>query len=138
MFVTILLLISCSKGKETDPTEYLTKSSWKIAKLDYKTGSTGTWTDGFAALPPCKKDDEVFFQTSGVYLVTEGASKCSPADPTTVTASTWSFSADKKKIIFPPPSSEWTIEKLDDAQLIFTYSIDTGPVTNYYRIVIQH
>ncbi|MBN8699586.1 MAG: hypothetical protein J0L54_08225 [Chitinophagales bacterium] len=134
----VVIISSCKKKNEPTRQDYLTTGKWKMVSLEYKVGTTGTWIDGYAAMQACKKDDETAFRPDGVYLVTEGATKCSPTDPSTVMSSTWSLSSDIKKIIFPAPLPEWVILKLDETELSYTYTMDIGPFVNYYRVIMQH
>lgn len=143
IFLTIVvgllaLILSCKKNTEPSRVDYLTKGSWRIVSWEYRTGATGTWTDAFATLQACKKDDETVFLKNGTYQINEGASKCNSTDPSIVFSSTWSLSPDIKKIVFPSPLPEWMIEQLNAFQLIYTYSIDIGPQTYYHRVVMTH
>lgn len=134
----VVIAISCNKKNEPTRKDFLTTGKWKMISMEYKVGSTGTWTDGFAAMQACKKDDETVFRSDGIYLVTEGASQCSPTDPSTVISSTWTLSSDIKKIVFPAPSPEWVIVKLDETELSYTSTMDIGPTVHYYRVVMRH
>lgn len=137
--IVMIGCISCKKKYEIIPLDYIAEGSWKIVKLDVKVGNNGVWTDGFAGMPACRKDDEWIFFRTGNYQVSEGATKCNAADPQIYIDDTWRFSSDGKKVIFSAVMNlEWAIEKLDAAQFISTSSQDIGPNTYYYRRTMQH
>ena len=60
----------------------------------------GTQTSVFTTvLEACQRDNIWNFKSDGTYTVTEGASKCDPSDPDTVTSGTWQLTDSDTKIV---------------------------------------
>lgn len=94
-------LASCTKSddKTTTPantaptkTELLTAKGWKI------TGATANGVDAFANYDACERDNTLTFKTNFTAITDEGATKCDPTDPQTITE-TWSFASNEAKVI---------------------------------------
>ncbi len=101
IFATIVSLTSCGKSDNntttpaaTNPTktELLTAKGWKI------TGATANGVDAFANFDACERDDVLTFKTNFTAITDEGATKCDPTDPQTITE-TWSFASNETKVI---------------------------------------
>ncbi len=84
-FVTVFS--SCGKDDPAPSnTELLTSKTWKQTYLK----TAGLTQD----LDPCELDDRTTFSTDGIHLLDEGATKCDPSDPQTISG-TWSFQDDE-------------------------------------------
>lgn len=91
-------LASCTKSddKTTTPTptktELLTAKGWKI------TEATVNGVDAFSNFDACERDNILTFKTNFTAITDEGATKCDPNDPQTITE-TWSFASNETKVI---------------------------------------
>ncbi|MBL0146169.1 MAG: hypothetical protein IPP48_10690 [Chitinophagaceae bacterium] len=94
-----LFITGCSKedGVKTK-TELLTSGGWRLENKQVKIGA-GNWTDVTSGIAACKKDDAISYSTPSTYTVTEGASKCNVADPTTVETGTWALWTTKANLM---------------------------------------
>jgi hypothetical protein len=125
-----LLFNSCDKTDEAPPTntDYITKSSWKFSSA--KAGGF----DVTAQVPACFKDNTMTFAINGTGTISEGASVCAPAAPTSFT---WTFQNNGTQINLSVPiitggSTLFTIVTLNDINLVVsqTMTIAPNPPTN--------
>ncbi len=110
----IVAFSACKKDKKsTEPsvlskTQYLTKAPWKFSMERVKSG--GVWTDVTSFLPSCMLDGTITFATNNTVTADEGATKCDPSDPQTI-SSNWSFFNNEAMLILDVDSA--TIITLD-------------------------
>lgn len=99
---------SCSKDDKDDPTpatktELLTAKSWRLtADSSIEAGET-TATDDYATLEACEKDNFIKFASSKVVTFDEGATKCDPTDPQTLTGS-WDLNSGETQLFLTDPN----------------------------------
>jgi hypothetical protein len=99
---TVLMFSSSCKKDDDDPsnTDKITgknfvMTAWTIdPPVDI---GAGPFSDLFALLPACTKDDITVFNADGTMTLDEGASKCEQGDPQT-TSGTWSFIDNETKL----------------------------------------
>ncbi|MFP4471339.1 MAG: lipocalin family protein [Bacteroidales bacterium] len=95
--MAILTATSCKKDDdEKSKTEMLASGSWKMSawQIDPPIDFQGlTYSDLYALLPDCSKDDFTTFNDDGTFVDDEGATKCDAGDPQTVPG-TWSLNED--------------------------------------------
>lgn len=117
--MVVLAVASCKKDDPTT-TELLTDADgWIFVSatidpplIDPVSGTS--ITDFYAQLDACEKDDISFFKENGTYIIDEGATKCDPNDPQTVTGS-WTLSADEK--IITVDGENWEIVSISKSSL---------------------
>lgn len=105
ILVAFVIVSSCSKDeKETVSKAQLIARNWK--QIDLLASQAGlppvSIFDTF--FEPCNKDDIWQFKSDGTYIVVEGATKCSPTDPDTVSSGTWQLTDGETKIIIDDAS----------------------------------
>ena len=140
-FVAALMgvaVMGCSKKKEETPapskTELLTNKNWIISAQTVSPGINiggTTVTDLYAQSAACDKDDFVRFETPNVFKQDEGATKCSPSDPQTLTG-TWSYNADQTIITVTPQgstASSANVQDLTATSLKLSQTQTSGNVT---------
>jgi hypothetical protein len=128
--------ISCTKKDFTAPkskSQLLTRSEWYFAKYEEKTDNN-PWIDNSVSIPACGKDNYFRFQINNILIVDEGRTKCIPSDPQT-SSSPYRFAEGNTKIIITLNTGElsYTIEQLDDRELSYWTSYDSGGTTYYTR-----
>jgi len=95
------------------------------------------FTDFFASLDPCVKDDILFFTSDLKYKADNGAIKCDPSDTQIQDQGTWSFNPAKTIITIDSNDgdpTEATIAELSASTFKGTYQSvvpDTGTATVY-------
>ncbi|NVO20480.1 MAG: lipocalin family protein [Bacteroidetes bacterium] len=101
--LSLLLVGACKKDSQPTKMEMLTAKNWKISvytvdpSLPVTDGGgniIGYTSDMLAQMEDCSKDDLTKFNTDGVMINDEGATKCDPASPQTTTG-TWLFNTDQ-------------------------------------------
>lgn len=136
----IALFPSCQKDDNDTSgktkTELITESNWKFSKAT----SSGFNISGF--LDDCQKDNILRFQASSSGTVDEGATKCDPGDPQTVSF-TWNFSGDESAIhistaLFEGGSNDFTLESLTESELEVSQNIDLGGTTQKVKVTFVH
>ncbi|MGB6036768.1 MAG: hypothetical protein WBG42_10915 [Cryomorphaceae bacterium] len=113
LFLGVLSFSSCNDDDEDDDptpptkTELLTARNWMMtgfnvapAILMPQTGTPETNLIPFEAA--CNLDDFWDLNTDGSYTREEGASKCSPNDPTVFESGDWLWNSDNTRLIFEP------------------------------------
>jgi hypothetical protein len=99
---TVLMFSSSCKKDDDDPsnTDKLTGKNFVITAwtidppVDF---GTGPFSDLFAFLPACSKDDITIFNADGTMTMDEGATKCDPGDPQTISG-TWMYVDNETKL----------------------------------------
>ncbi len=122
-FSMAALISSCKKDDDNTPaptnnsggnnltkTEMLTAKKWKITAL------TVGGQDFFTLFDDCDKDDTHEFKTDGTYINDEGATKCDPSDPQTISTSNWKFIDNETKIEFD--GEVGTIKELTSSKMV--------------------
>lgn len=104
--VSLLLIVSsCSKNDEPSATKaQMIARNWKQTDLLASQAGTPAVSIFDTFFEPCNKDDIWQFKSDGTYTVVEGASKCDPADPDTVSTGTWQLTDNDTKIIIDDAS----------------------------------
>ncbi len=140
----ILTAASCKKDNndEKSKDDLLTSGSWKMAAwtIDPAVEIQGmTYTDLFAFLPDCSKDDFMTFDSDGTVVYDEGATKCDAGDPQTTTG-TWMFNSDQTELTMAQTDSTeaYHLDELTDSklQLSMDSSEDFGNGTQTYHNTI--
>ena len=102
-FLTLLLIISeysaCKKGATSTKTktQLITEQSWTLVSYRYNFNS-GAWTDGYATIPNCQKDNKLSFLSNFEYKLDEGATKCNSSDPQIFQQGSWSLLSNETKL----------------------------------------
>ena len=134
--IFLSFLLSCSKDPESDPkTALLTAKAWKFVKAESRVNN-GIWLDEAPFWPTCKQDDEILFKTNNSYVLSNGATKCSPSDPEILDEATWKFLETETKIDMDGAIT--LIEKLDEQQFIISSSTISGTDTYDYKYTLEH
>lgn len=97
----LIFSIGCSKDdKEPTPAELLSKAWIQTDLLVTISGaSESVFNSEYEA---CDQDNVYTFKSDGTFIVTEGSSKCDPADLDQVTSGTWTLLENGKKITIDP------------------------------------
>lgn len=124
---SVLMFSSSCKKDDDDPsnTDKITgknfvMTAWTIdPPVD---AGTGPFSDLFALLPACTKDDITIFNADGTMIDDEGATKCDPGDPQT-DEGTWSFVDNETKlsITFDNETQVMDIVELTENTLKLSY-----------------
>jgi hypothetical protein len=133
--IGLLFTAACKKEKEDikpDPTAMLA-GKWQLKALtvDPPIDWFGAPVRNvYAQLPACVKDDITIFNANGTVNFDEGASKCQPNDPQTLTG-TWAFSADKTKVSITQngETETWDIVELKADIAIVDYVVTEDAIT---------
>jgi hypothetical protein len=82
LFALVTLFSSCKKDSTPTCDLNLTNISgtYKITSLIYKADATTPETDVFLLYDACQKDDLFSFNANGTYVISEGATSCSPSN----------------------------------------------------------
>ena len=99
-----LLFSACQKdddtNTETSGQEILTSGQWMVTAATANPPVTIggiPFSNLYLVAPTCLKDNYYVFKTDGIAELNEGATKCNPTDPQTL-SQTWSLSSDEKSI----------------------------------------
>jgi Lipocalin-like domain len=93
----LIFSIGCSKDdKEPTPAELLSKAWIQTDFLVTISGVTESVFDSEYEI--CDQDNVYNFKSDGTFTVTEGTSKCDPADLDEVSSGTWTLLENGKKI----------------------------------------
>lgn len=142
LFLILLttLTFSCKKEKDLTKTEIITQKPWKITAhtisppIDYP--GFGVISDFYALYYDCMKDDIWVFKPAGTYTMEEGATKCSPTDPTVWDMGTWSFNSDETVLTTSSSItglSEYDLIKLTTSVMELQYQL-IDSVGNIYTV----
>lgn len=149
LFAFVLLLLSaCSKEDDSSATtntpqaskkELLTAKPWKYKSWTVAPGlkdSLGnTFTDYYAYLPQCEKDDIITFATTGSVTIDEGPSKCDANDPQEQ-ISVWSFSNNEGKLNMG--GFAYNITTLTSTEMVLTFTDLQGSTTVNHTITFKN
>lgn len=144
--IIVLFTVSCSKdsggGSTVTPTasksDLLTKPIWKLTgwtldpALPFTSGGPAI-ANWYAQLDNCGKDDIYKFNTTGNYAFEEGATKCSPNDPTIWESGLWKFNTTSTVIIMTETapgtdSYEFKLSELTAAKLVLIREFKSGNI----------
>jgi hypothetical protein len=123
----ILAGTSCSKDEdEKTNKDLLTGKNWKMTAFTINPPVViegVSFSDFYAFLPACTKDDLTKFNSDGTANFDEGATKCDSGDPQT-TYGTWSLNTDQTVLTVTADglTEAYTIGELTDTTLKFTYT----------------
>jgi len=130
----VVLFAGCKKDEDKTNKDMLVGKTWINTALTIdpplQIGDI-TITDLFnQAFYACSKDDTQQFKSDGGYVFDEGASKCDPNDPQTVTG-TWVMNPDMTVVTVTAfgETMSYTIVSISDNQLKYTYSITEDGIT---------
>ena len=98
-----LTIASCKKEVVLTPKELLTAGSWKLI------AETDNGVDAYSSKAACEKDNFETYTTAGKYIVDEGATKCSAADPQT-DGGDYTLSGDNKTITLKDPTIGFSLD----------------------------
>lgn len=135
LLLAIALLNSCKKDTPKTKTELISQKTWLIQKFEEKIG-TANWEDDFPNFDACSKDDQFIFRANNTYEFNEGPTKCSPSDPQIFASGAWAFTNNETKLNIG--SDEFTIDKLDNTNLVISAQETVGSTLIQVRITFRH
>jgi hypothetical protein len=137
LLALVVGMISCKKDDDKSNTDMLTGKYWIFTSLTISPavmiGGTPL-TDWWSQVPACQKDNLMKFDTPNVFTDDEGASKCDPNDPQTITG-TWAFNADETVISITEDgqTTSFNVIDLSDSDIKMTNSqvmdLGSGPIS---------
>jgi len=136
MISVITPTLSCKKEKDENSfktkTELITTGSWKRTALvstpAYDWNADGTFdTNILNTMFPCEKDNFETYQTNGMVVTDEGATKCNSSDPQTWSV-TWAFGDNETKLIWDG-NDVYTLLELTETNLKFQSTFVENGVT---------
>jgi hypothetical protein len=129
-----LCLFSCKKengNAEKSKTDLLTQSPWVISKYEGK-ADMGVWTDYWQIEPPCEQDNKWIFKKNRSLEYNESSLACDGGTPNEILdIYNWNFLNNEATLQFDV--FEFTIDKLDENELIISKSSAWGEVRYTYR-----
>mgnify|MGYP006995651492 FL=1 len=149
--IVVIMMSSCKKDDETKTdVEYLSVGNWKTTACTVNPGiemEDGTIitdiynsTRAGIGIPECSKDNLNSFIIDGEYIVDEGAMKCEPDDPQTISG-TWILSVDGKTITITYDGIVvvLTLISINDSTLVvsFPFYEDTDSPTATMTLTLQ-
>jgi hypothetical protein len=130
---SLMLTTSCDKDDDPMTNEDLIIGTWRLSAFTVSPELPFIGSNVYSQIPDCTKDDLSIFEDNGVFKVDEGASKCNPNDPQTITGS-YTFNPDMTVLTINDGSEteSWDISEISDSQMVATYEeSDTGVVYTY-------
>ncbi len=136
MLLAVLSVALTSCDSEPTNTEKLA-GTWKLsagtvspAFVDFSTGET--YTDVYANMDECDKDDLLIFDEAGGFKSDEGATKCDPADTQTSTGN-WVFNTTETVISATSDGTteDYNIVSLTEDKMVVGNIQTFGGVANY-------
>ena len=136
--ITVVVFASCIKvDKHYIPawakkTELITMGSWKrtalISNPAYDWNANGVFdTNILYTMFPCEKDNFETYQSNGMVVTNEGATKCTSSDPQTWSV-TWSFDNNATKLIWDG-NDVYTLLELTETTLKFQSTFTENGMT---------
>jgi len=123
--VMVFMFSSCKKDDETkSDVDYLTAGNWRVTGMEIDPAidipGIGTITDVYEYMvEDCDKDDLIRFNPDGTLVEDQGAIKCDPDDPQTITDGTWTLNGNIITIKYPNEEPEpATINTINSTTLI--------------------
>lgn len=141
ILLCLLPFTACRKNKDDDMsarTQMLTQNPWKLIKYEERDDPADPWIDETASYNACELDNLYSFSAVGSVQVTEGLTKCNPADPNLIDSGTWSFQNNETviRVIMSQGTADLTIEILDGTT--FRYTVSDPGFSIYLRFTLQH
>jgi hypothetical protein len=127
---SFVFLSSCG-GDDPKPktkTDLLSGVTWKMTRLKVGTLEGDPET--------CLTDDTYIYQADGVYKFSEGATKCDPADPSSING-TWEFKSNETKLAVSQTEAgitltyNYTIVELTETKLRLKFDFLTDIEATY-------
>lgn len=137
MFFTLLVIItahSACKKESTDSktkTQLITEQSWILVSFRYNFNN-GAWTDGYATIPNCQKDNKLLFQSNFDCILDEGITKCNSSDPQIFQQGSWLFLSNETKLSTTYNGSTAVVDivQLDNSSMKTSRKDTTGTNTS--------
>ena len=133
----VLFTVGACKKSDSKPaptkTDMLSKD-WKL--VDVLAGGVSV----YSLLDACQKDDIYKFANNNTYQITEGATKCDPADPDIYDAGTWGFLENETKLRLASAggqSDTLTLQELTEASLKASSLVDVSGTPTTATLVFQ-
>ncbi|HRW76586.1 MAG: lipocalin family protein [Lewinellaceae bacterium] len=144
LLVAAIGVSSCKKDDKSNR-DLLLEGQWRIAlvRVDPPVEINGVLiTSVPLELDACEADDAWTFQAAGTILISEGPTKCDPADPDTYPGGTWSLLSDDKTMTINMESEVLTFDltsinstemqlRIQDPSLL---DEDLPTTSNYYLV----
>jgi len=137
----ITCLLACKKDSETkSKKDLLTTGSWHVSAytvdpaIDFDGDGTDE-TNVYAVMDQCIKDDHTTFFENGTAELDEGATKCDPSDPQTMSL-TWSINQEETKL--EVQGIEYLIESLTETQMVLKEIEVISDVTVTHTVTFSH
>lgn len=108
LFSAVLFIGGCKKKDDPSLRDIMLGSKWKLtaATIDPPLTIAGSPVSNIytqeAIIPSCRRDDITIFTSDGKYTIEEGATRCSPTDPTINESGDWTISSDAKSVRLVP------------------------------------
>ena len=136
--IAVFVFVSCKIDKNYIPataktkTELITMGSWKrtalISNPAYDWNANGVFdTNILNTMFPCEKDNFETYQSNGMVVTNEGATKCNLSDPQTWSV-TWRFGDNETKLIWDG-NDVYTLLELTETTLKFQSTFTENGVT---------
>ncbi len=150
MVPLLLLCMStgCSKSSSSSSagskTDLLTTQDWVLTVMQHKAVSASVWTDDFASLSSCVKDNRVVFRPNNTYESNEGATKCNVSDPQIWETGSWSLTQNETVLVIQATGGTQiynaAIETLTTGSLGLSFTkVDVGSgITYQYKETYSH
>jgi Lipocalin-like domain len=145
--LSFVFIVACKKDSDAagkSNTDLLSGAAWKFdnAKVDINNDGTGDVDVPDNVLATCIKDNLISFLKDKSGKISEGASKCTPTDPTE-RPFTWEFTNNEKTIKITNGSffglgDTIDIISLTDTELKAKLSITSAGVTTVVIVVLKH
>lgn len=135
-FIAAIAAVSLSSCKKDEKTrmELITAGNWKIVSDQVKFGN-GNWEEFITGYEACELDNYIKFNTNNTVEGNEGATKCSPDDPQSMTGQ-WSFANGESQIsMFGEVAN---IDELNESTIVTSSSETFNGTTYYYKQVYKH
>jgi hypothetical protein len=117
----ITILVSCKAEGEPQPATIIGK--WKQIAGVYSPAFFSE-TDYFSDDAACAKDDIYEFKANNTFEITEGATKCNPANPQIISSGAYSISSDSKTLTWD--GDTYNIVELSASTLKITNAFTNG------------
>jgi hypothetical protein len=112
---------SATSGAAADPIPLLTGGSQGAWYITQRVTNGGT-----PELPACAKDDELIFDTKGVFISVISGTQCNPSEAE-VPKGTYNVSADNTVLTFTTPGFSYTGKIIELTEKTMVLEFDLGP-----------
>lgn len=135
-FIAAIAAVSFSSCKKDEKTkmELITEGNWILISDQEKVGS-GEWQEFITSYEACEKDNYLKFSANNTVEANEGASKCDPGDPQTMTGP-WGFENGETQINIY--GFVGNIDELSGSRLTVSTTEQVGTLTYYSRQTYSH